>query len=183
MFVLGCLLAPLPDGGAQWGPRMLLPALPALLIAALGGVAGALTRRGPQQIAAIAALTLAISAGGFSQGTGILKIRESNRNVVALTTAVVQSKAQVIISDTVSAPALLAQIFYTGPQIYWTDTPASFDTLITTLARAHTTDFYYISASQQNQADAQRWRDLIPIGQPERLPYGWSGQRYQIVGP
>jgi hypothetical protein len=182
-FLLLCLLAPLPDGGAQWGPRMILPILPLLVIIGLFKISGMLRSQilGAQQIVLIVAVTLAISTGALSLVAGILRAQDANRNVVLISDAVVRSQQQVIVTDDISVPALLAQLFYDGRLIYWVDQPEHADALLGSLKRHRVERMYVITTSLQRLHDTSlNWAALEPIGDPQRLPYRLTGQVYAI---
>jgi hypothetical protein len=162
---------------------MILPILPLLVIIGLFKISGMLRSQilGAQQIVLIVAVTLAISTGALSLVAGILQAQDANRNVVLISDAVVRSHQQVIITDDISVPALLAQLFYDGRLIYWIDQPQHGDALIESLKRNRVEQIYLITPSPQKLRDASSiWAALEPIGDPQRLPYRLTGQIYAI---
>jgi hypothetical protein len=124
LYVLLVFLAVLPDGGAQWGPRLLLPAVPPLVIAGFLRLAE-WTRRPVSSLASVtlvaAALTLA-AAGLVSELDGLRSIREANEESHGLVEAIVRSGQRVIVCSDPAIPSMLAPIFYRGYLVFRAET-------------------------------------------------------------
>ncbi|GIV99533.1 MAG: hypothetical protein KatS3mg058_0937 [Roseiflexus sp.] len=176
-------LALLPDGGAQWGPRMLLPAAPALTIAGFWRARSWLRR--PAAGAAVAGVSaIVLFVAMLSQCAGLRQLRDFNTANQTLLTTVAQSGASAIITDTWYGPPLLAPIFYDERMISLVDDGADLDYLIERLSNAGFDTVYYLSGRRDEiTSDARRWSELTPIGAPARLAHHRTGQLYQINTP
>ncbi|MCS7287871.1 MAG: glycosyltransferase family 39 protein [Roseiflexus sp.] len=182
-FITLAWLAPLPDGGAQWGPRMLLPALPALTIAGFWRARSWL--RQPAAGAAVAGVTaILLFVALLSQYAGLRQLRDFNMANHTLLTTVAQSGAAAIITDTWYGPPLLAPIFYDKRMIFLIDDGADLDYLIERLGAAGFDTVYYVSGRRDAiAADARRWGELAAIGSPVPLAHNLTGQVYRINVP
>ncbi len=179
-----CLLAPLPDGGAQWGPRLLLPALPALVIWVFQRVAGAFqdSTRTVRQVLLIALVALTGAASALSMLGGVAQAADSNRNTVRIVSATLQSHQQIIITDRVEAPSLLAQVFYSQIQIYYVQSKAEYKTLETNLQQQQAPSFYLLGdRSGWLHAYIQEQAQLTPMSSTTQLPYNLIGRVYQLT--
>jgi hypothetical protein len=176
-------LVRLPDGGAQWGPRVLLPAIPALTLAAATRLA-AWVRCGPAPAFAVAAaVALLVNLALVSQAEGLRQLRAFNTSNHQITTSVAQSGAQAVITDIWYAPPLLAQLFYDGRLIFLVDNGRDLDELLGRLEAGGTTEFYYLGArSAELAAESTRWPSLTALEAPRSLPHNLSGARYRIDG-
>lgn len=179
-FILCAWLIRLPDGGAQWGPRMLLSAIPPLAIAGAWRAFYWLNR--PAARLAVAGITaILLFAALLSQIEGLRNLRDSNVRNHALLTTVDQSHARIVICDTAYGPPLLAPIFYDGRLIFLIDDGHDLDYLIEQLEVAGLNTFYYLSRrSNTIAASSQRWQDLTVIGESANLPHYLTGQMYRI---
>lgn len=177
-FIALAWLTPLPDGGAQWGPRMLLPALPALTIAGFQR-AGSWLRRPAAGAAVAGVVAILLFVALLSQYAGLRQLRNTANH--ALLTTVAQSGASAIITDTWYGPPLLAPIFYDERVIFLIDDGADLDYLIERLSAAGFNTVYYLSGQRDViAANARRWRELTPITTPVRLAHNLTGQMYRI---
>jgi hypothetical protein len=174
-------LARLPDGGAQWGPRVLLPAIPALTLAAAVRLA-VWVRSGPAPAFAVAAaVALLVNLALFSQVAGLRQLRAFNTGNHQIATTVAQSGAQAVITDIWYAPPLLAQLFYDGRLVFLVDNGRDLDDLLGRLEASGTTEFYYLGArSAELAAESTRWPELAPLEVPRSLPHNLSGVRYRL---
>lgn len=179
-FITLAWLTPLPDGGAQWGPRMLLLALPPLTIAGFWRASSWLCQ--PQvgtAVAGVAAILLFVAS--LSQYAGLRQLRAFNTANHALLTTVAQSGASAIITDTWYGPPLLAPIFYDERMIFLVDDGADLDYLIERLSAAGFDTVYYLSGRRDEiTSDARRWDELVAVGEPVRLAHHLTGQLYRI---
>jgi hypothetical protein len=187
LFALGYIglawLAYIPDGGTQWGPRVLLPAIPPLVLVALWRLSTWFNRSDTQQIAIVLALALVLLSGTSLLGEvyGLRQIYNFNSSNAFMTQTVNHSGEQVIITDTWYAPALLAPIFYDGHLIYLVDTPQQFEQLVDRLAEHKVAQFYYLGAHiSEICSDSAQCQRLSSVGAPQRLPNNLVGRVYAI---
>jgi len=181
--IILCWLAKLPDGGAQWGPRMLLPIMPLLVIVALQRLYSWFSHPKTGIITAsfIGAAFLFLNIGLFSEIAGLREIRAFNTSNHRILTTVAQSGQRVIITDVVYSAPLLTQIFYENHLIYRINTGADLDALTNRLMDNGITEFYYLGRySEQIGAESTIWRQLTPIGASEQLPHLLYGQIYRL---
>ncbi|MGH9366316.1 MAG: LA_3751/LA_3752 family putative glycosyltransferase [Thermoanaerobaculia bacterium] len=131
LYVSLAFLGVLPDGGNQWGPRMLLPAVAPLVVAGFLRLAE-WTRR-PLPAAAGAGLVLAFlalaSAGLFSELRGLRAIRTANQDARRFSDAVAATGERVVVCSDTIVPKLLAPIFYDGYLVFRAETAARFERL------------------------------------------------------
>jgi len=179
-FILLAWLARLPDGGAQWGPRMLLPALPALTIAGAWRVFSWMHRPvAGAMVTGVAAILIFVAL--LTQFAGLRQLRAFNLANHTLLTTVAQSGARVIITDTWYGPPLLAPIFYDERIIFLIDDGADLDYLLGQLHSARFNTVYYLSGHGNTiAAEARRWHELVALGEPSELAHGLTGQAYRI---
>ncbi|MEI8307464.1 MAG: hypothetical protein WCF99_10410 [Chloroflexales bacterium] len=109
VFIIGVLLTAPNDGGSQWGPRYLLPVLPALVIAGLATIGDG--ERHPR-MAQGAVITLLFGAGLIAQAQGVGILRDSTTTSLRLVQVVNAQPAQPILTDIWYAPQLLAPIYF-----------------------------------------------------------------------
>jgi len=180
IFIALAWMVPLPDGGAQWGPRMLLPALPALAIAGIWRASSWLRR--PMSGAAVSsAMAIFFFVSLLAQCAGLRQLRAFNIANYTLLTTVAQSEASVIITDTWYGPPLLAPIFYDRRMIFLIDDGNDLDYLIERMNTSGFDTVYYLSGRRDSIAtNARRWSELTAIGPPVRLAHNLTGQLYRI---
>ncbi|GAB4111194.1 MAG: hypothetical protein Fur005_19650 [Roseiflexaceae bacterium] len=182
-FIGLCWLAKLPDGGAQWGPRMLLPTFPLLLIIAVDRLRQWLAIPEARGVAAglIGATFLLGNVALFSQLAGLRELHAFNQANHTLVSTVAQSDQRVIITDTVYAPYLLAQIYYEDRLIYRVDNGADFEALVTQLAAGGVRSFYYLGRDEQRlRSESAIWGQLVAQEEPTKLPHLLFGTVYRI---
>jgi hypothetical protein len=183
VFALLCWIARLPDGGAQWGPRLLLPIIPLLVLVGLQRVAGWFERPETRAIGVglVGAAFLLTHQGILSELEGLRQLRAFNASNHAVLTTVAQSGERVIITDVVYAPYLLAQIFYEDRLIYRVDSGAELDALLAQLEQHNIHSFYYLGIDRERiSADSSRWATLQAHGEPRPLPHRLSGQAFTL---
>jgi hypothetical protein len=180
-YILLAWLVRLPDGGAQWGPRMLLPALPALALAGLWRAATWFARGAGSTFAIAAALALLVNLSALSEVDALRQLRAFNSSNHRIATTVDQSRERVVIADTWYAPPIIAPLFYDGRLVFLVDGGRDLDELIGRLERAGITSFYYLGARREElAAESRRWVGLIPVGQVQELPHRLSGVVYRL---
>ncbi|HWQ12734.1 MAG TPA: hypothetical protein VNL77_08040 [Roseiflexaceae bacterium] len=180
-YILLAWVVRLPDGGAQWGPRMLLPALPPLALAGLWRASTWAARGAGPTFAVAAAIALLVNVAALSEVEGLRQLRAFNRSNHQITTTVDHSGERVVITDTWYAPPLLAPLFYDGRLVFLVDDGRDLDALLDRMQRAGITSFYYLGARQEEiAAGSRRWPGLTPAGEVQRLPQGLNGAVYRL---
>jgi hypothetical protein len=182
-YIFLCWLANLPNGGAQWGPRMLLPIMPLLVIVALQRLNSWVSHSETRLITTsiIGAAFLFLNMGLLSEIVGLRQIQAFNSSNYRILTTVANSGQRVIITDVVYSAPLLAQIFYEDRLIYRIDTGADLDVLTNQLKAQGVNEFYYLARyREQIAAESTIWRQLTPIGASEKLPHLMYGQIYHL---
>lgn len=200
LYILLALLLKLPAGGAQWGPRMLLPAIPALACVALyragtwfarGSVlpfgAALFISTGSQansprwrlEPALACVMTVLLVAAVLCETYGLQRlqyIKQRNHQVVS---AAAQSQQPVIVADTWYVTALLGPLFYEQQELYLVDDGAAFDRLLHSLARRGPVELYYVAARPDEiRSGSELWPRLAAAGEPAALPHQITGQGY-----
>ncbi|HET9480775.1 MAG TPA: hypothetical protein VFP98_03390, partial [Candidatus Polarisedimenticolia bacterium] len=115
--LLAVLFAPVP-GGLQWGPRLLLPAVPLLTVALLAAMAR--RRGGARGRLAVAMLAVALTAGVAVQLIGLrflVTVRSYNASMMARVEEATP-EGGVILSDDFAVPQLLAPLSVSHPMLY-----------------------------------------------------------------
>ncbi|NTV64896.1 MAG: hypothetical protein HGA65_15405, partial [Oscillochloris sp.] len=115
VFMVGVLLTTPNDGGAQWGPRYLLPALTLLVVVGLAG----LSHAGPApRLARRAALALLLAAGLTVQAQGVQFLQDSTTKSLRVVQVVNAQPAQPVLTDIWYAPQLLAPLYVERTILY-----------------------------------------------------------------
>lgn len=109
VFICGVLLTAPNDGGSQWGPRYLLPALPALVIV---GLVALDHPEASQRLPRTLALSLLIAAGLLAGYQGVRVLRASTATSLRLIQVVNAQAAQPVLTDVWYAPQLLAPLYF-----------------------------------------------------------------------
>jgi len=183
LFGLAAWLLQIPDGGSQWGPRMLLPIMPAAILVGLWKVATWFRRAPamPALLALMAAITTLANASLIGEIDGIRMLRTVNLANYHIVSQVDQSRQDVIITDVWYAPPLLSPIFYDHRKVYLIGTGAEFDALLARLAQNGITSFYYLGIrSKEISATSRLWPQLAPIRKPERFAHNLIGTPYAM---
>jgi hypothetical protein len=184
-FILLCLIVRLPDGGAQHGPRMLLPALPALLVAGAWSVERWLAELQHQSVRfglVIAALVLIVQVSLQAQVAGIQQLQTVTTRNHQLLTTVAQSEAPVIVTDVWYGPPLVAQLFYDRHLVFLAGDDRELDALLAGLIAHGERRLYYLGSrelplSEPGSPAAQ----LRPVGERASLPHRLYGQLFDVV--
>ncbi len=110
-------VTPVP-GGLQWGPRLLLPAIPPLSVALVAAMAGRLAL--PAGGLAGACLWITLVLGLAVQAVGLRFLTTVRRNNASMMAAVVREvpEGSAILSDFFAVPQLLATLKETRPSLY-----------------------------------------------------------------
>ncbi len=172
----------LPYGGLQWGPRMLLPAIPPLTLAGVWRVADwfqAVPSLRPRSLLVGALLTL-VTVSLCYQAKGIRELRKANFDSHTVMSAVAQNTEHVVVTDIWYAPLLIAPLFYEGRLIYLTETIPTFDALLTALSDQGITHFYFLGAQPDFINHSTYRQRLVPDGEPLRLPIELTGVTLNI---
>lgn len=176
-------LLQLPDGGAQWGPRVLLPAIPALGIAGFWRMTVWYRQARSLLLRSLLAFTMVVLLGAAlaCEIYGIRYIRDANVNMHLVTTAVAQSQQQVVVTDIWYAPTVIAPLFYDGHLIYMVDSGTRLDSLLERVSAKGITTFYYLgSRSKELSKDSRSWPRLAAVDKPRKLPFGLIGAVYRV---
>jgi hypothetical protein len=176
-------LAYIPDGGTQWGPRVLLPALPPIVVVVLWRVSGWVHSPSTRQIGlAIAVALVLVSSTAFAgQIYGLRQIYLFNTNNAYILRTVNQCGERVIVTGVWYAPPLLAPIFYDGHLVYLAGTARDFETLVRQLARQGVTRFYYLGPRSPARCPVSAGCPGVAlVGQPQPLPNDLVGAVYQM---
>jgi hypothetical protein len=112
-------MTPLP-GGLQWGPPLLLPAIPPLCVALVAAMAARMTI--PAGGLAGACLWTTLVLGLAVQAVGLRFLATVRRNNASMMAAVVREvpEGSAILSDLFAVPQLLATLKETRPALYVT---------------------------------------------------------------
>jgi hypothetical protein len=184
MIVVGlCWVVRLPDGGAQHGPRMLLPTMPLFLIVGIWNVEQWFRyRKGTTNIITIViTITIIIHAALIAQADGLKNYQYVvSRNHDILTT-VAQSGEHVIITDTVYTPLLIAPLMYDDRLIFMVETGNDLDDLINKLKQHDIHQFYYLGVLPPDITEASTyWRSLQPITERAAFAHRLRGQAFRV---
>jgi hypothetical protein len=109
--------SPVP-GGLQWGPRLLLPVAPLIVLALAASVVG--RRRAAGARSAFAALVLSLALGLVMQGVGLrflVAVRTYNAGMLERVRRTVPA-GDAILSDFFAVPQLLASLSPVTPVLY-----------------------------------------------------------------
>jgi hypothetical protein len=180
--VLACVIK-VPYGGAQWGPRMLLPILPILTIVAIMQTVKWLRSDSPIWARGIVIFTatLLLSVSLYSEGWGIRRIAAFNADNHHVVTTVAQSNERVIITDIWYAPCVIAPLFYDGHLIYLLSNGTELDALVEQLQANGVERFYYLGTQGHAiRAEARVGPQLRQIGNETLLAHNLIGASYQI---
>jgi hypothetical protein len=183
LFTMLAWLLQIPDGGSQWGPRMLLLVMPVAVLVSLWKVTTWFHSAPPRPVllALMLAIIVLVSASLISEIYGIQTLRTVNLDNYRIVSHVDQSGQQVIITDIWYAPPLLSPIFYDNRKIFLISTGAEFDALLTKLAQNGITSFYYLGArSKEISATSRLWPQLTPIRKSERFAHYLLGTPYAM---
>ncbi len=183
IFIMLCLLLRLPDGGAQHGPRLLLPIMPLLMLAGLWRAeqffAQPIALR--QKATMLIVLTLIAQAGLSAQASGLRNYRYvvSRNHAILSTTA--QSGYKIIITDTNYTPLLIAPLMYDGHDIFMIENGKQLDDLLDRLRAQHIDQFYYLGVMPAEITEqSASWALLKPLSQRSSFAHRLLGQGFQI---
>jgi hypothetical protein len=143
--------------GGHWGPRMLLPAAPALVALSLGAVRARWVEgpRSARWAAALGALAL-VAAGATSSGLGVRLLGDQKREGRRIQQAVLAAPQTVLVTNLPALGWLLAPIWEQRRLLYFGDTSA-FERLTGILRRAGVREFLLLHSPP-------RGRDIGPVG-------------------
>jgi hypothetical protein len=169
VYTIGVLLSAPNAGGAQWGPRYLLPIVPALLILAWR-VAHELTKPGApaRRPALIALIILVLSSIGI-QARGIELLSDSyarNLRIIQVTNA---RPMHLIVTDALFGPQVLAPLYFERPILFVSES-AKWPALSQLLAEQGVNEFVYLTDIPRDDAPVK----LQPLGMTCRLVEGLS---------
>jgi len=179
LFVLLCLIVRLPDGGAQHGPRMLLPVMPPLLLVGLWRVEQWWRNgRAPQYLAATGvAVALIAHASLIAQADGLKFYQYVIARNHELLSSVAQSQEQIVITDTVYTPLLIGPLMYDGRLIFMVETGEELDGLVERLQERGISQFYYLGARPPEITEqSAAWETLIPVTERSAFAHRLYGQ-------
>ncbi|NTW02341.1 MAG: hypothetical protein HGA19_13855 [Oscillochloris sp.] len=168
IFLCGVLLTTPNDGGAQWGPRYLLPILPALVIAGLTALGN---KSNQPRLTQGAALTLLISAGLIAQIQGVRTLHDSTTTSLRLVQVVNAQPDQPVVTDIWYAPQLLAPIYFERT-ILLLNTPSDIPVLSTSLRSQGITHFSYLTSQPWGRNTQLPSQSGTTCQRVESLAYG-----------
>jgi hypothetical protein len=146
IYVAGVLLTAPNDGGAQWGPRYLLPVVPLLALLSLAGMTALLRASlGVQRWLVCLALAGLIAASVWTQARGIQVLLRSTNDTLRVVQTVDALRHRVVLTDTWYSPQLLAPIYY-NHTIFLVITPRHFSQLRALLQNNRIKRFSYLTA-------------------------------------
>lgn len=184
LYIALALALHIPDGGAQWGPRVLLPVVPLLTLAGVARVASWFRpdTHPVTRAAVVAALLVVVGVSAVSEAYGIRQARASNAASHLVTTTVAQSEQRVVITDIWYAPPIIAPLFYDGHLVFLIGTGRELDGLLANLRSAGVSSFYYLGTQTDAVfASSDSGKTLIPIGAPQQLPLRLRGSAFQLA--
>ena len=154
VFTSGVILTSPTPGGWQFGPRLLLPAYPLLLILSIQGLI-ALKGHAPQKL--VIAVFFASLCVGFVAAFRALQVADQNkRDWQLLARAFRQSPAQVIVTDRPYFPQNLASLYYDKPSFLIRDPQGDATDLLSRLAGAGVKRLMFVSNSEHMRFDPDR---------------------------
>jgi hypothetical protein len=181
--VMLCWIVRLPDGGAQHGPRMLLPTMPLFLIAGIWNVEQWFRNRKSitSIVAMVITITIIIHAALIAQATGLKNYQYVvSRNHDILTT-VAQSGERVIITDTIYTPLLIAPLMYDDRLVFMVETGNDLDDLIHKLEQHHIHQFYYLGVLPPEITETSTyWKSLQPTNERAAFAHRLRGQAFRV---
>lgn len=183
-FILLAWAAAIPDGGSQWGPRLLLPAIPLLGLLGLRQASNwyAVQRQQIGTIALVVVAAMLVNAAALVELRGLRVLRELNIANYGLLTTVAQSEQQVIITDIWYAPPYVAPIFYDQRMVFLIQNSAELDQLLAQLEQHRQTSFYYLGTQREQIVSGSRAHERLVISQEAlNLPHDLSGAIYRIA--
>lgn len=167
LYVLGVLLTAPNGGGAQLGPRYLLPILPAIAVLALMAGQALVARGAARRALAAGALAVLLATGLLVQLRGLDLLRrnyELNQRIVQVVNA---RPAPLIVTDSVFGPQLLAPLFFERPMLL-VDPTRPWPRLVALLSERGERAFTYLTDMPRDAAPAA----LHPLGVECRLVEG-----------
>lgn len=200
--ILAMWMSHIPWGGSQWGPRMLLPLLPALVLWAF-----VLLSRWSQQAESLPAgrlhvtsvgrdgragasfwlepltslaLLAAIVGGLYAQIDGLIFLKATTTRNFTMLNAAAQSQQAVIICDTWYTPPLIAPLFYDQRLVFIVDDVEGFDGLLERMQANGIQGFYYLGTRYEQIYDESRYRDRLQAGDAQRFAHQLRGQIVQL---
>lgn len=158
MYTIGVVLTAPNDGGAQWGPRYLLPVVPLVLLLSLNGVARLLDEQyGIPRSALILALVLVVVSSVWIQIRGVRRLQASAQDTLHIVQIVNTRPHQVVATDVWFGPQILAPLFF-DHNVLWLSSPEKLNDLHALLQRNQISGFTYLSHQtlEQNEKALQR---------------------------
>jgi hypothetical protein len=183
LFLALAWLVGLPEGGSQWGPRMLLPAIAPLVVSGFLRLVD-WTRHplpGIASVALVASFAMLAAAGGHSQYRGIAAVRLANENSRRFSDVVLESKQRVVVCSDTAVPKLLAPIFYRGDFIFRAETPERLGRLLPNLRQAGFRELLLIDHLEKPVLGLPS--DTAPFattGTAQGLPFGYRATVVRI---
>lgn len=163
IYSAGVLLSAPNGGGAQWGPRYLLPALPALLLLGLRAAQGLLgSGASPiraEHVLARAGLAVLLLTSLATQLRGVDLLQSSLASSLRIVQVANVQPMRVLVSDAAFGPQLLAPLYYERP-ILFVAMPEGWPALRERLMQSGEPGFVYLTAQPRDQASV----GLKPLG-------------------
>jgi hypothetical protein len=174
IYVAGVLLTAPNDGGAQWGPRYLLPVMSLLALLSFAGMAALLRASfGIRRRLVRLALAGLLAASIWTQACGIRILLRSTNDTLRVVQAVDALRHRVVLTDTWYSPQLLAQIYY-DHTILLIITPRRFSQLRELLQNNQIDRFSYLSAQPWSNDRSMLDRAGIRCRPATPLPFDLS---------
>lgn len=173
VYTVGVLLSAPNSGGAQWGPRYLLPVLPAAAVLALAAARRLIAPAAPGRALAAGALLILIAACIGTQARGVELLERSladNQRIVRVVNA---RPAGLIVTDAPFGPQLLAPLFFERPILY-VQRPEFWPPLRELLGARRVDAFTYLTSQPRAEAPARLAPYAIGCELVEGLAYGLS---------
>jgi hypothetical protein len=179
-------LAGLPNGGNQWGPRVLLPAVAPLVIAGFLRAAAWRLQRPPGVAgAAVGAAFLTLAAAGVaSELRGLRTLEAKNAEIRQFSIAVAGTGERVVVCSDTIVPKLLAPIFYRGYLMFRAETPDRLARFVPNLQNNGFRRFVLIDRPEQPVLAS--WfasRGVVAEGPPVPLPKGYQLTVVRLPSP
>lgn len=120
IYVLGVIISSPNDGGAQWGPRYLLPILPLLVFLSIRSVQIILKKQPAIRTGLIIVAGLFACYSFYLQLLGLQRLRTSMIDNIQLVKATSGQQEQIVLTDEWFIPQILAQLYYNHTILYIT---------------------------------------------------------------
>jgi hypothetical protein len=184
LYLFLAFLAGIPDGGVQWGPRLLLPAVAPLAIAGFLRLADWTERPIPAapRAALFAAFLLLSAAGLVSEIRGLRAIHSANEASRGVVEAVIQTGQRTVVCSDTAVASLLAPIFYRGYLVFRAETAGRLEQLVARLARHRLGGFVLIDRPERPVLTAPPGKGIVFVeGSVRVLPLGFRATVFRIT--